>query len=157
MSDLITMLYAEVWTDGSGTTGGPAGIAYVAKVNGVYRENSMPLRNATNQQAELLAAALALHELEPCVDVVVWSDSEYLVKGMTEWLPGWIMRDWRTSSGSPVKNQAQWKRLIEAAERHEKVSFRWLRGHAGHAENERCDLLAGNARNMATAALVDRG
>lgn len=151
------ILSAEVWTDGSGTTGGPAGIAYVARVNGVYREGSMPLRNATNQQAELLAAALALHELEPCAEVVVWSDSEYLVKGMTDWLPGWIMRDWRTSSGAAVKNRSQWERLIAARDRHTAVAFRWLRGHAGHLQNERCDLLAGHARNMATAALVDRG
>ena len=144
---------AVVYTDGSGTTGGPAGIAYVGIVQtetmDVDIEGSMPLKNATNQQAEILAAAYALTDLTPCESVILYSDSEYVVKGASGWISGWIRRDWRTASGSPVKNQPHWKRLLAAIERHKMVEFRWVRGHAGHPENERADKLAGEARQLA--------
>lgn len=140
---------ATVYTDGSGTTGGPAGIAYVAKLDGVQHEKSLPLRDATNQQAEILAAAYALDQIPVCERVIVWSDSEYLVKGISEWMAGWIRRGWRTGSGSSVKNQAHWRRLLTAQARHGDVKFNWVRGHAGHVDNERADELAGAARRLA--------
>lgn len=140
-----------VFTDGSGTTGGPAGIAYVELLDDeVVAESSLSLRNATNQQAELLAAAFALHNIEPAPRVTVVSDSKYLVDGFTRWLDGWIDRGWRTASGSPVANRAHWERLIEAASRHGHVAFEWVKGHDGNRWNERADALAVLARSVAS-------
>src|SRR4051812_23385646 len=99
-------------------------------------------RTTTNQQAEILAAAYALDQVDPCAHAVVWSDSEYLVKGISEWMPNWQRRGWRTKGGSPVKNRKYWERLIAAIARHERVEFRWCRGHAGNERNERADRLA---------------
>lgn len=137
-----------VWTDGSGTTGGPAGIAFVAisdGLEGVF-EHSLPLTSATNQQAEILAAALALHELPEGCDVVIVSDSEYVVKGWNEYLPVWKRRGWRKTSGGRPKNLAYWQRLEQAVSRHASVRFEWCRGHDGVEHNERADVLAGEAR-----------
>lgn len=128
-----------VWTDGSGTTRGPAGIGYVAHVNGLpFGEGSLPLANATNQQAEILAAAYALHELPEGQDVVIVSDSEYLVLGWNEY-PRRKRR----------RNLAHWARLTAAVARHRSVMFEWTRGHVGTEGNERADRLAGEARREA--------
>lgn len=142
-----------VWTDGSGTTGGPGGVGYVAvsdETEGVT-EGSLPLPNATNQQAEILAAAFALHELPEGSDVTVVSDSQYLVMGWNEWLPLWRERGWRRLSGGPVANLRYWQRLLDAAGRHRAVRFEWTRGHAGTEQNERADRLAGAARMEAAS------
>lgn len=140
-----------VFTDGSGTTGGPAGIAFVAlDENGeLHCETALPLVNATNQQAEILAAAYALHMLEPGPEIAIVSDSEYLVKGWNEYLPDWRSRGWRKRDGKTPKNLAHWRRLCAAAERHSSVVFEWCRGHNGTAGNERADKLAGVARQAA--------
>ena len=142
-----------VWTDGSGTTSGPAGIGYHAQIEGVDApvEGSLPIGNATNQQAEILAAAYALHEL-PEAEILVVSDSEYVVKGWNEYLPAWKARGWRTASNKTPKNLAHWKRLSDAVARHPSVRFEWTRGHAGTLGNERADRLAGEARLAAKAA-----
>lgn len=140
-----------VYCDGSGTTGGPAGIAFVAEVDEVDRiERSLPLRDATNQQAEILAAAFALHEVPSAAKVIVYSDSEYVVLAMQGRLERWIERGWRTTGG-PVANQAHWRRLLAAVERHIEVEFLWCKGHAGVGENDRADELAVQARRRATA------
>lgn len=139
------MTRAIVHTDGSGLAqGGPAGIAYVARIGPTELEGSRSLANATNQQAEILAASLALHEIPPCDLVVLHSDSQYVVRGWG-WLPGWIRRGWRTTSG-PVANRRHWERLQEAVARHGDVTFRWVRGHNGNRGNERADALAYLAR-----------
>ncbi len=139
-----------VYTDGSGTTGGPAGIAYVAvhETGEIHSEEALPLDNATNQQAEILAAAFALHKLEPGVPIKIVSDSEYLVKGWNEYLPMWKVRNWKKADGKPPKNIAHWQRLCRAAEPHT-VTFEWTRGHAGTPGTERADKLAGVAREVA--------
>lgn len=139
-----------VYTDGSGTTGGPAGIAYVAvyETGEIHSEEALPLDNATNQQAEVLAAAFALHRLTPGVPIKIVSDSEYLVKGWNEYLPVWINLGWRKKSGGVPKNLVHWQRLRKAAEPHE-VTFEWCRGHDGTPGNERADKLAGTAREVA--------
>lgn len=141
-----------VYTDGSGTTGGPAGIGFVAfqEDGSIYIEDSLPLNNATNQQAEILAAAWALHSLPPS-EITIVSDSEYLVKGWNEYLPAWKMRNWRKADNKPPKNLAHWQRLCKAAAEHWSVSFEWTRGHVGTAGNERADELAGRARAAARA------
>lgn len=139
-----------VYCDGSGTTGGPAGIAYVAlnEDGTVYHERALPVENATNQQAEILAAAYALHTLPAGSDITIRSDSQYVVKGWNEWLPDWIAGGWRKRSGGAPSNKAHWQRLVKARERQLKVRFEWLRGHDGDKWNERADVLAKEARAM---------
>lgn len=140
-----------VYSDGSGTTGGPGGIGYVAHGvdTGYRREGKLPLRDATNQKAEILAAAFALHELPDGCDVMLYSDSKYVVRGMNEWMSGWISRGWRTSSNKEVANIKHWMRLLTAVERHVSVKFDWTPGHAGIEGNERADRLADAARREA--------
>ena len=105
-------------------------------------ELSQGFARTTNNRMELLAAIVALEALtQPC-SVRLWSDSRYLVDAMTKgWLRGWKRTGWVTSNRQPVKNRDLWERLDAAAEAHE-VEWKWLKGHAGHKENERCDELA---------------
>jgi ribonuclease HI len=124
-----------IYADGSGTTGGPAGIGFVVLSDGLpFREERLPLTDATNQQAELRAATYALDSLPERQDVVLYSDSRYVVTGFAkvngagEYLPVWRARGWRTGSG-PVANLPLWQGLIAAVERHRKVQFKWIRGH----------------------------
>ena len=98
-------------------------------------------RLTTNNRMEMTAAIRALEALkEPC-RVQLYTDSTYLKKGVTEWLPQWIKRGWRTADKKPVKNQDLWMEL-DALTKHHDVSWHWVRGHAGHVENERADALA---------------
>jgi ribonuclease HI len=98
----------------------------------------------TNNRMELMAAIRALEALiRPC-KVRVVTDSQYLQKGISEWISQWQRRGWKTASGTPVKNMDLWQRLIEAERRHQ-VTWEWIRGHAGHPENERADRLANRA------------
>lgn len=141
------------YVDGSGlATGGPAGVGYVALIGDATVEGALELPAATNQQAEILAAAYALDQLGPADHVLVVSDSQYVVRGWG-WLPGWIERGWRTRTG-PVANQAHWRRLQQAVARHGSVTFRWTKGHAGTPENERADALAASARARSLQAAV---
>ena len=95
----------------------------------------------TNQREELKGAILILEQLKRPTRLAITSDSRYLVDGMTRWLPGWIRKGWRNAGGAPVANQDLWQQLIELSGRHE-VSWHWVKGHAGHPYNERCDKLA---------------
>ncbi len=95
----------------------------------------------TNNRMELLAAISALEALDKPSALTVITDSAYVKGGITEWLPGWKRKGWRTAAGKPVKNDDLWKRLDVAAARH-KVVWQWVKGHAGHPENERADELA---------------
>jgi ribonuclease HI len=95
----------------------------------------------TNNRMELTAAIEALTALKKPCEVELHTDSKYLMQGMTEWLPGWKARGWRTADRKPVKNDDLWMRLDEARRRH-KVRWRWVKGHAGHELNERADALA---------------
>ena len=90
---------------------------------------------------ELLAAINALETLDRPSTLTIITDSAYVRGGITEWLPGWKRKGWRTSTGRPVKNEDLWRRLDEAAARH-RISWEWVKGHAGHQENERADELA---------------
>jgi ribonuclease HI len=145
-----------VWVDGSGhASGGPGGVGYVSvdRDTGETAEGSLPLPSATNQQAEILAAAYALTQLPAGSGVEVVSDSEYVVKGWNEYLPEWQRRGWRKKTGGTPANTRHWQRLIAAAEPH-RVTFRWTRGHAGQEQNERADVLAGMARAQAKQQAV---
>ncbi|ROU02721.1 ribonuclease HI [Histidinibacterium lentulum] len=97
--------------------------------------------HTTNNRMELLAAIHALEALERPATITVVTDSAYVKGGITEWLAGWKRKGWTTSTKKPVKNEDLWRRLDEAARRH-KVTWRWVKGHAGHPENERADELA---------------
>ncbi len=95
----------------------------------------------TNNRMELLAAISALETLARPSELTVVTDSAYVKNGVTEWIHGWKRKGWKTASGAPVKNVDLWQRLEEAQKRH-KVKWAWIKGHAGHAENERADELA---------------
>ena len=90
---------------------------------------------------ELMAAIMALEALKSPCEVELSTDSQYVQKGIGEWLPNWIRRGWKTAGGEPVKNKDLWERLQAAAQPH-KVQWKWVKGHAGHVENERVDQLA---------------
>jgi ribonuclease HI len=95
----------------------------------------------TNNRMELMAAIQALEALNRACRVELHTDSQYVRQGITEWLPGWKARGWRTAARAPVKNDDLWKRLDQARLRHE-VDWRWVKGHSGHALNDRADALA---------------
>lgn len=140
------MKKVTIHTDGA-CKGNPGPGAYAAVlVHGGHRkELSGGFRLTTNNRMELLAAISALEVLsEPC-RVELHSDSKYLVHAMTEgWIAGWQKRDWMTSDKKPVKNRDLWLRLLAAIGPHE-IHWSWVKGHAGNAENERCDRLANEA------------
>jgi ribonuclease HI len=147
------MMNWTVWTDGSGQRGGPAGVGFYAEGDGgAPFTGSLPLADATNQQAEILAAAYALHQLPEGSVVKLISDSEYVVRGWNEYIPMWRRNGWLKKDGGVPKNLAHWRRLAEAVERHMLVSFEWVEGHTGIYGNEEADRLAGEARQAAKAA-----
>ncbi len=95
----------------------------------------------TNNRMELMAAIIALESLKKACRVTLTTDSTYVMKGLTEWLPQWKKRGWKTAAKKPVKNDDLWRRLDAAASRHE-INWQWVKGHAGHIENEIADALA---------------
>ncbi len=135
---------------------GPGGFGAVL-VSGKHRmELSQGYRRTTNNRMELRAAIAALEALsEPC-DVELHSDSKYLIDAVTKkWIDGWKKRGWQKADKQPVKNKDLWMRLLEAIGGH-KVTWRWVKGHAGNKENERCDEL-GNLAVAAKNLLEDEG
>jgi ribonuclease HI len=132
----------EIFTDGacSGNPG-PGGWGAILRFRGVERELKGGEAQTTNNRMEMTAVLEALNALRrPCA-IDLYTDSEYVKKGMTEWLRGWKARGWKTADKKPVKNDDLWKALDEAAARH-RISWHWVKGHAGHPENERADALA---------------
>lgn len=146
----------EIFTDGacSGNPG-PGGWGVLLRYEGVEKELSGFEAETTNNRMELMAAIVALEHLKRGVTAVVHTDSRYVHDGITEWLPRWKTRGWKTADKKPVKNTDLWRRLEAALERHD-VAWRWIRGHAGHAENERADALARAAIAAARRAADDR-
>ncbi len=98
-------------------------------------------KNSTNNRMELTAVITALDSLDQPYHVDLYTDSKYVKQGISEWMAGWIRKNWRTASGQPVQNQDLWERLDMATQRHE-ISWKWVKGHAGHVYNERVDELA---------------
>ncbi|MBW8312029.1 MAG: ribonuclease HI [Rhizobium sp.] len=136
------MKSVEIHTDGACLGNpGPGGWAALLRHNGRERELAGGEAQTTNNRMELLAAIMALEALKAPCEVVLSTDSQYVQKGIGEWLPNWIRRGWKTAGGDPVKNQDLWQRLDAAAKPH-KVQWKWVKGHAGHVENERVDKLA---------------
>lgn len=100
--------------------------------------------NTTNNRMELMAAIMALRALKRACEIELWTDSEYLRRGITEWIHGWMKRNWKTASRQPVKNEALWRELLEETRRH-RIQWHWVKGHNGHPGNERADALANAA------------
>jgi ribonuclease HI len=134
----------EIFTDGSCEGNpGPGGWAALVRENGKERELSGSERESTNNRMELTAALKALQSLEPNSDVRIYTDSQYLRRGITEWLPGWEARGWKRKTGV-LANVDIWQALTREIKRH-KIDWRWVKGHAGNAENDRVDRLARKA------------
>lgn len=135
----------EIYTDGacSGNPG-PGGWGAILVYGKVEKEMAGAESSTTNNRMELMAAISALEALKSPCSVDVYTDSTYVQKGISEWLPGWKARSWKTADKKPVKNADLWQRLEEAAASHQ-VRWHWVRGHNGHAYNERADMLARKA------------
>jgi len=142
-----------IHTDGacSGNPG-PGGWGAVLHHGATEKTLSGGELQTTNNRMELMAAIQALEALKKPCKVELHTDSQYVMKGISEWIHGWKRRGWKTADNKPVKNDDLWKRLDAARLRHE-VSWRWVKGHAGHEHNERADELArqGMAETLAAA------
>jgi ribonuclease HI len=150
MPDEAADRVVDIYTDGacSGNPG-PGGWGAVLRYRGHKKElYGGESANTTNNRMELMAAIRALESLTRAVPVRLHTDSTYLRNGISKWLPMWKRNGWTTAGKQPVKNADLWQRLEAAADRHE-VDWRWVRGHAGNAGNERADALAN--RGMAEA------
>ncbi|MBO2675061.1 ribonuclease HI [Shewanella algae] len=146
----------QIYTDGSCLGNpGPGGYGVVMRYKQHTKELSGGFALTTNNRMELLAPIIALESLkEPC-KIVLTSDSQYMRQGITQWIHGWKKKGWVTSNKTPVKNVDLWQRLDKATQQHQ-IDWRWVKGHAGHPENERCDTLAREAAE-AKPATVDQG
>ncbi|UCH53650.1 MAG: ribonuclease HI [Pseudomonadota bacterium] len=132
----------SIYTDGACRGNpGPGGWGAVLRFNEHEKELYGSEADTTNNRMELSAAIHALTALKRPCDVTLCTDSEYLRKGITEWLASWKARGWKTADKKPVKNQDLWEALDHAAQRH-RITWQWIKGHSGHPENERADRLA---------------
>ncbi|UYK71807.1 ribonuclease HI [Xanthomonas sacchari] len=139
------MKTVDIHTDGAclGNPGPGGWAALLLRYKGLEREVAGAEAHTTNNRMELMAAIMALETLnEPC-QIVLHTDSQYVRQGITEWMPGWVRRQWKTAGGDPVKNRDLWERLHAAAQRHT-IDWRWVKGHNGDPDNERVDQLARN-------------
>jgi len=132
----------EIFSDGacSGNPG-PGGWGTILRYDGHVKELSGYSPETTNNRMELSGAIAGLEALKRPCQVRLTTDSEYVKKGITEWISGWVKRGWKNSQKKDVANRDLWERLLELTSIHQ-VEWVWVRGHAGHAENERCDELA---------------
>lgn len=145
-------MFVKIFTDGAarGNPEGPGGygtvLQYVDTKGQLHeKEYSAGYRKTTNNRMELMAVITGLEALNRPCEVEVISDSKYVTDAFNQhWIEGWLKRNWKNSAKEPVKNIDLWKRLLKAKEPHQ-VTFTWVKGHAGHPENERCDTLATTA------------
>lgn len=146
----------SLFTDGSCLGNpGPGGYGAILIYKQHQKELSQGYRLTTNNRMELMAAIAGLQSLqEPCI-VQLTTDSQYVKQGITQWIQNWKRRGWLTASKEPVKNVDLWKLLDTEVQRHQ-VHWHWVKGHSGHDENERCDILARDAA-MSTNLLEDSG
>ncbi|MCI8773489.1 MAG: ribonuclease HI [Lachnospiraceae bacterium] len=141
-----------IYTDGAarGNPEGPGGygtiLQYVDSKGVLHeREYSAGYKKTTNNRMELMAAIVGLEALNKPCEVLLVSDSKYVTDAFNQhWIDGWLRKNWKTAGNKPVKNVDLWQRLLAAGKPH-KVTFQWVKGHDGHPENERCDLLATTA------------
>ncbi|HBX60812.1 MAG TPA: ribonuclease HI [Methylophaga sp.] len=142
------MEHVEIFTDGacSGNPG-PGGWVTILRAKDNEKELSGGEKLTTNNRMEMMAVIAGLEALKRPCHVTITTDSQYVMKGMTEWLKGWKAKNWRTAARQPVKNADLWQRMDAASQPH-KLSWQWVRGHDGHPENERADQLAVAARTQ---------
>lgn len=143
------MKKVEIFTDGACKGNpGPGGWGALLRMGAHEKELSGSDPATTNNRMEMTAVIRALKALiEPC-DVTLYSDSRYVIDGMTKWIAGWQKRGWVNASKKPVLNADLWREMIEAAAPHS-ITWEWIRGHSGHVENERVDRLASDAADLA--------
>lgn len=145
-------MFVRIYTDGAarGNPDGPGGYGTVLEYTDTKgalhtKEISQGYKKTTNNRMELMAAIAGLEALNRPCQVELYSDSKYLIDAFNQhWIDGWIKKGWKRGKNEPVKNIDLWKRLLKAKESHQ-VQFIWVKGHAGHPQNERCDELATTA------------
>jgi ribonuclease HI len=132
----------ELFTDGacSGNPG-PGGWGCILRYKGTEKELCGGEPATTNNRMEMMAVIQGILALKRPCTIAVYTDSQYVQKGITEWIWGWKKRDWKTADNKPVKNADLWQ-LLDAEVKKHKISWHWVKGHAGHVENERADELA---------------
>ena len=135
----------EIFTDGacSGNPG-PGGYGSILKYGDNQKEISGCTQNTTNNRMEMTAVIEALKQLKRPCKIKIFTDSKYVKDGMTLWMPSWLRNNWITSQKKPVLNRDLWEILLELSKPH-KIQWEWVKGHAGHNQNERCDQLAREA------------
>ena len=153
VESLMPRKAVDIYTDGACSRNpGPGGWAAILSYGGRKKEISGGMHHTTNNRMELMAAIMALETLtEPC-HVVLYTDSQYVRQGITEWMGGWLRRQWKTAGGDPVKNRDLWERLHAATARHQ-IDWRWVKGHSGDPDNERVDVLARTAAERMRAGV----
>lgn len=145
----------EIFTDGSCLGNpGPGGYGTILRYKQHEKTFSAGYFLTTNNRMELMAAIVALEALTSPCEVTLSTDSQYVRQGITQWIHNWKKRDWKTTDRKPVRNVDLWQRLDLAIQTH-KIQWEWVKGHAGHPENERCDELAREGANSPT--LEDTG
>jgi ribonuclease HI len=145
-NDLVSKPAVDLFTDGSCPSNpGPGGWAYILRLqSGTECKKAGSHSDTTNNRMELTGVIEALKSLpRPCT-VTLYSDSQYVTKGIQHWLPAWKRRNWVTSEKLPVKNADLWQQIDDLKKRHD-LKVQWVKGHDGHPENEECDRLAGEA------------
>lgn len=156
-------MHVKIYTDGSarGNPDGPGGygtvMEYVDAKQALHRkELSCGYQKTTNNRMELMAVIAGLEALNRPCQVEIYSDSKYVVDAFNQkWLEGWVKKGWKRGKNEPVKNIDLWKRLLAAKEIHQ-VTFHWVKGHDGHSQNERCDVLATTAAD-GKELIIDEG
>ena len=139
----------EIFTDGACKGNpGPGGWGAVIRAGKTERELSGGEKLTTNNRMEMTAAIEGLNALKRPCHVTLSTDSRYVMDGLTKWIKGWQRNGWRTADKKPVKNADLWQALIDAAAPH-RIDWQWVKGHAGHPENERADRLASDAADAA--------
>lgn len=140
----------EIFTDGS-CLGNPGAGGYgaILRYKGNEKELSKGFFLTTNNRMEMLAAIVSLEALTMPCQIKLYTDSQYLRQGVTTWIHNWKRNDWKTANKKPIKNKDLWQRLEKQLSQHE-IDWIWVKGHAGHIENERCDELAKAAANCPT-------
>ena len=142
MSELTTV---EIFTDGACKGNpGPGGWGAVIRSGTNEKEISGGEVLTTNNRMEMMAAVEALNALKRPCHVILYTDSKYVMDGITKWIFGWQKNGWKTADRKPVKNAELWQVLVEATRRH-RIEWKWVKGHSGHPENERADQLARDA------------
>ncbi len=148
----------ELYSDGSADPNpGKGGYGIILRYNGISKEFSCGFSLTTNNRMEIMGVVCGLEKLKTKSNVEVYTDSSYVVQAVNDrWIEGWIRKGWKNSAGNIVQNIDLWKRLCDMIAKHN-VNFNWIKGHAGHPENERCDQLAKSAYENSVNLCVDEG